>query len=215
MQMPGPPTGMLKTMPNQVTQLLHAASKGDAHAAEQVLPLVYESMRQLARQKMAKETPGHTLQPTALVHEAYLRLVKDKNARWQNRAHFFAAAAESMRRILIERARRYGRLKHGGHLERVVYKEASIESETPGARLLALDAALARFETLYPRKAKVVKLRYFVGLSVQETAEALEISPASVKLDWCFARAWLGTATKRNAAPPAAVQSPNEGRQLT
>ncbi len=192
-------------MPESLTQLLHKAANGDSRAANDVLPLVYDAMRQLARRKMASEGPGHTLQPTALVHEAYLRLVRDTDASWKNRRHFFAAASEAMRRILIERARRVHRIKHGGHLQRVPLDEQAIEQDMPSERLLALDEALSRFEVLYPRKASVVKLRYFVGMSQEETAQTLEVSLATVKLDWSFARAWLGKETARTSsaiAPP-------------
>lgn len=188
-----------------LTILLRAAAAGDTRASEQVLPLIYETLRQMARHKMAREPAGHTLQPTALVHEAYLRLVKNKSARWENRRHFFAAASEAMRRILIERARRIRRLRHGGHLERIPYDEARIEDAQRSERLLALDENLTRFEKHHPRKAEVVKLRYFVGMTIEETAEALDISPATVKEDWRFARAWLSRHTDgpRPAAPPA------------
>jgi len=149
---------------------------------------------------MANESPGHTLQATALVHEAYLRLVKSKSARWENRRHFFAAASESMRRILIERARRYQRLRHGGNMARVPFDEANIQDEQRSERLLALDESLVSFEARHPRKAQVVKLRYFVGLSIEETAEALDVSLTTVKEDWRFARAWLSR--NANGVPP-------------
>jgi RNA polymerase sigma factor (TIGR02999 family) len=186
-------------MPERLTQWLQRATDGDEQAADQVLPLVYDSLRQLAHRKMAQEAPGHTLDPTALVHEAYLRLVRDSEPRWRNRSHFFAAAAETMRRILIERARRVHRAKHGGHLQRVPLDEQIVEPDAPSERLIALDEALTRFELLHPRKARVVKLRYFVGLSLEETASALEVSLATVKLDWSFARAWLGKETTRDS----------------
>jgi len=191
-----------------LTILLRAAATGDTQASEQVLPLVYETLRQMARHKMSRESPGHTLQPTALVHDAYLRLVKDKSARWNNRRHFFAAASEAMRRILIERARRVRRLRHGGHLERVPFDESRIEEEQLSERLLELDENLTRFEQHHPRKAQVVKLRYFVGMTIEETAQALDISPATVKEDWRFARAWLnrksGEPTSTNTSTPSA-----------
>ena len=178
-------------MSQDVTLLLQAAATGDREAADRLLPVVYEAQRKLAAARMAKETPSHTLQATALVHETYLRLVKDEQARWQNRRHFFGAAAEAMRRILIERARRVSRIKHGGELERVPFDEAEHVGIAPDPQILALDKALHWLERREPRQAEVVKLRYFVGLTIQETAEVLGISPATVKVDWGVARAWL------------------------
>ncbi|MFH1845095.1 MAG: ECF-type sigma factor [bacterium] len=178
-------------MTRDFTLLLNAASAGDREAADRLLPLVYEALRELAASKMAQETPRHTLQATALVHEAYLRLVKDEKTRWANRRHFFAAAAEAMRRILIERARRYSRTKHGGDLIQVPFDELRIRLEKPAADLLFLDLALQRLEDIDARQAEVVKLRYFAGFTIAETAETLGISPATVKVDWTHARAWL------------------------
>ncbi|MFQ5599664.1 MAG: sigma-70 family RNA polymerase sigma factor [Candidatus Krumholzibacteriia bacterium] len=200
-------------MTQKLTLLLKAAADGDSTAAEEVLPLVYGSLRRLAQNKMAKETPSHTLQPTALVHEAYLRLVKDASARWENRRHFFGAAAEAMRRILIERARRYKSVKHGGHLERVPYVEASIQDQERSEKLLALDEALEKLERKHPRKAKIVKLRYFVGLTIEETADAVGVSPATVKLDWSFARAWLLRETARITPVPASARMRSAGKK--
>lgn len=172
----------------QITQLLQEISAGDAAAAEQLLPLVYDELRALARQRMAHE-PVQTLQATALVHEAYLRLIKNPDLRWDHRGHFFAAAAEAMRRILIERARRQRRMKHGGELKRV-------DLTDPGAfddpdNLLDLDAALNRLEALDARMARVVKLRFFAGLSLAEVAQALALNRRTVSRDWQAARAWL------------------------
>ena len=178
-------------MNNDFTLLLNSASAGDREAADRLLPLVYEALRDLAARKMAQETPRHTLQGTALVHEAYLRLVKDEKTRWANRRHFFAAAAEAMRRILIERARRYCRLKHGGDWVQAPFDEHSILQEKPAADLLILDLALQRLEAIDARQAEVVKMLYFAGFTIAETAEALGISPATVKVDWAHARAWL------------------------
>ncbi len=178
-------------MNRDFTLLLNAASAGDREAADRLLPLVYEALRELANGRMARETPRHTLQATALVHEAYLRLVRDEKNRWANRRHLFAAAAEAMRRILIERARRYSRIKHGGGLTQVPFDEQQILPDRPAADLLILDLALQRLEVIDPRQAEVVKLRYFVGLTNSETAESLGISLTTVKVDWTHARAWL------------------------
>lgn len=175
----------------RVTELLDAIGGGDRPAADELLPLVYEEMRKLARWRLARDTPGQTLQPTALVHEAYLRLVEDPEMRWENRAHFFAAAAEAMRRILIERARRYARRKHGGGRMRVTLHEGLVSTEPRPEELLDLDAALERLEARDPAMANVVKMRYFAGLSVEDTAKAMEISARTVNRLWTSARAWL------------------------
>jgi len=175
---------------SEVTRLLDAVARGEARAADELLPLVYRELRQLARAKMAREKPGHTLQPTALVHEAWLRLGED--ARFENRAHFFAAAAEAMRRILIDRARRKLTARRGGGQPHVDVDEIEIAAPTEqDDELLALDEALERFTAHDPRKAELVKLRYFAGLSNVEAAEVLDISLATAKRDWTYARAWL------------------------
>lgn len=180
---------------NEVTQLLALASDGDSQAAAELLPLVYDELRRLARARMAKEAAGgagFTLQPTALVHEAYMRLLGDADVKWDNRGHFFGAAARAMRRILVERARHRDRIKHGGGRKRVELQDDAAMSQEPEAgELLALDEVLEKLERMDRRKAEVVMLRYFAGLSVEETAAALAISPATVKNDWAFARAWL------------------------
>ena len=181
----GPPTQF------EVTQMLAAASAGDPKASAELLPVVYEELRRLARGQMKKEVVGQTLQPTALVHEAYMRLVGGADVKWQNRGHFFGAAAQAMRRILVERARHRGRLKHGGGRARVELGDQAMSSEPPATDLLALDEALAKLEARDKRKADVVMLRYFAGLSIEETAAALDVSPATVKNEWTFARAWL------------------------
>jgi len=182
-----------------VTDILADLRGGNRQAAEELLPIVYGELRKLARAKMAREAPGHTLQPTALVHEAYLRLVKDPEASWEGRAHFFAAAAEAMRRILIERARRYRRQKHGGDHQRVTFAEPVGGSAALGPEeLLALDAALERLEGLDEAMSGVVKLRCFAGLSVEETAEALGISTRTVKRHWAAALAWLNREMSRS-----------------
>jgi RNA polymerase sigma factor (TIGR02999 family) len=175
----------------QVTRLLAQIQGGDRQAADELLPLVYQELRRLARSRMARERPGQTLTPTALVHEAYLRLVKDESLGWDNRGHFFAAAAEAMRRILIERARRYTARKHGGGQERITLDEAASPMTAPLEDLLALDEALTRLESKDATMANVVKLRYFSGLTVPETAAALGLSAATVNRHWAAARAWL------------------------
>lgn len=175
---------------SDVTQILNAIEHGDAHAAEELLPLVYEELRKLAAAKMANERPGQTLQPTALVHEAWLRLVgKDGQAQFKNRAHFFGAAAEAMRRILIENARRKQAARHGGDQRRVDVQE--IASAVKDDALLALNEALNNFEAQDGAKAELVKLRYFAGLTLEDAAEVLGISLATAKRQWTFARAWL------------------------
>ncbi len=177
---------------NDVTRILSAIEAGDASAASQLLPLVYDELRRLAAQKLAQEKPGHTLQATALVHEAYLRLVDGgKGQEWHGRAHFFAAAAEAMRRILVESARRKRRLKHGGGRERQELLPDGIAAPAPDEDLLALDAALARFAVGYPLQAQLVELRYFAGLTGDEAARLLGMSPSTADRHWVFARAWL------------------------
>ena len=176
---------------SDVTQLLHALDAGDPKAADQLLPLVYQELRKLAAARMAQEKPGQTLQATALVHEAWLRLAGSAEQRWDSRRHFFAAAAESMRRILVEKARRRLRVRHGGGLERVDLDDVEIEGGVREEHLVAMDEALARLEQEDPGKAEVVKLRYFVGMTNHETAQALGLSEATVERHWSFAKAWL------------------------
>lgn len=184
---------MDETVPDPRTaRLLEAARDGDANASDELLPLLYDELRKLARARMARERPGDSLRPTGLVHEAYLRLVgSDGAATWRNRGHFFAAAAEAMRRILIERARGRGRLKRGSDPRRTTLDEGAYAVEVESEQLLDLDRALARLEALDAEMAAVVKLRYFAGLTVEETAVALELSPRSVNRQWTAARAWL------------------------
>ena len=177
---------------SEVTHILEAIQRGDAKAAEELLPLVYGELRRLAAQKMAREQPGHTLQATALVHEAWLRLGADAQPGWQTRAHFFAAAAEAMRRILVERARRKHREKRGGGAEHVDVAELEIAAPLGNEEeSLAVHEALDRLAAHDARKAEVVKLRYFVGFSFEEAAEVLGISVPTAKRDWAYARAWL------------------------
>ena len=167
-------------------------SHGDPKASEQLLPLVYEALRELARAKMAQEAVGHTLQPTALVHEAYLRLVgPGRGKQWDGRGHFFAAAAEAMRRILVENARRKKRQRRGGDRQRVDIEGAQLSISAPVEELLQIDEALERLEAEDTDAAQLVKLRYFVGLSVEEAAESLGISRATAYRHWTYARAWL------------------------
>jgi RNA polymerase sigma factor (TIGR02999 family) len=176
---------------NEVTRILFAAERGDPHAAAQLLPLVYEELRRLAAQKLAHEQPGQTLQPTALVHEAYLRLVgKGEGPNWDSRGHFFAAAAEAMRRILVERARRKRRQKRDGDRQRVDLQQAEGLSDAP-LDLLALDEALSLLAEEDPLKAQLVNLRFFAGLSVTEAGRCLGISRATADRYWAYARAWL------------------------
>jgi RNA polymerase sigma factor (TIGR02999 family) len=177
---------------NDVTHILEAAQQGDSKAAEELLPLVYDELRRLATHKMANEPPGHTLQPTALVHEAWLRLVgKDAAAQFHNRAHFFAAAAEAMRRILIERARRKRALRHGGDQQRVDIQEVDLASPAEDDQLLAVSEALEKLAAQHTEEAELVKLRYFVGMTNEEAAEVLGISVRTAKYYWTHARAWL------------------------
>ncbi len=176
----------------EVTRILQALEAGDVAATDQLLPIVYAELRRLAGHKLAHESPGQTLTATALVHEAYLRLVGNENDQgWDHRGHFFAAAAESMRRILIENARRKKRLKHGGEHDRVDLPEIEAPVLEQADDLLALDQALTEFALESPEKAELVKLRYFAGLSEQEAAEVLGISRATASRHWSYSRAWL------------------------
>jgi RNA polymerase sigma factor (TIGR02999 family) len=176
---------------NDVTRILTAIEWGDPQASDQLLPLVYEELRKLAAQRLALEKPGQTLQATALVHEAYLRLLGAHDPGWSGRAHFFGAAAEAMRRILINRARESRRLKRGGDRRRVDIERLADPAEAPDDTLLELDDALRRLAASYPRCAELVKLRFFAGLRVEEAAAALGISRRSAEREWTFARAWL------------------------
>ena len=181
---------------SEVTRILNAMEQGNGRAIDELLPAVYQELRQLAAQKLSHEKPGQTLQATALVHEAYLRLAGAEDRTWKGRTHFFAAAAEAMRRILIENARRKHRLKRGGNRQRVDVDEAEIVIEGPSDDLLALDEALSRLAEIDTAKADLVKLRYFAGLTLEQAAEVLELSPTTAKRHWTYARAWLYKAVK-------------------
>jgi RNA polymerase sigma factor (TIGR02999 family) len=176
---------------SDATILLTALDQGDPQAAEKLLELVYEELRRLAASKMAREAPGQTLQPTALVHEAWLRLVGDKNPRFENRAHFFSAAAEAMRRILIDRARRKLTQRHGGGVERVDLDGQDLAAPGADQQLLAVHEVLDKFATVHPVQAELVKLRYFAGMTNEETAQILDISVSTAKNYWTFARTWI------------------------
>jgi len=176
---------------SDVTRILNAIEQGDGRATEDLLPLVYEELRLLAAQKMSQEAAGQTLQATALVHEAYIRLVEDKNRDWNSRGHFFKAAAEAMRRILVENARRKKRLKRGGHRERQTLDETAIAADKQDLDLLALDEALAKLEADDPEKASLVKLKYFAGLTTSQAAKILNISLPTANRHWSYARSWL------------------------
>ncbi len=185
---------------SDATRNLREIQQADPHAAEQILPLVYKELRRLAAEKLAGEKPGHTLQATALVHEAYMRLVGNgEEPHWNTRGHFFAAAAEAMRRILVESARRKSRLKHGRELQRVDLDSGCLVSAAPSLDLLALDEALSRLAKSEPAKAELVKLRFFAGLTMPEAAAALDISLASAERYWTFAKSWLYAELAENA----------------
>jgi RNA polymerase sigma factor (TIGR02999 family) len=180
-----------------VTELLQAWSRGDASAFDRLIPLVYEELRRQAQRYLRRERPGHTLQTTGLVHEAYLRLVDQRHADWRNRAQFFGVAAKTMRRVLIDHARSKQAAKRGGGGIQITLEDVTTPAQEPAVDLLELDDALVRLAALDPQQAKVVELRYFTGLGIEETAAVLGISPATVKRDWVVARAWL----RRELAP--------------
>ncbi|MEM0925875.1 MAG: sigma-70 family RNA polymerase sigma factor [Planctomycetota bacterium] len=183
---------MSESSHQQITRLLsEAETKSNDAFSEELLPLVYEELRRLAGIQMAHEKPGQTIQPTALVHEAYLRLVGNPDLRWESRGHFFAAAARSMRQILINRANKKKAVKHGGGRIRAEFREIACVDEPEPDQMIALDAALQKLEQLDERKGKIVNLRFFAGLTIEETSSALGLSVATVKRDWQFARTWL------------------------
>ena len=176
---------------NEITLVLQAIGRGDGRASEELLPLVYNELRRLAAARMAQEQAGQTLQPTALVHEAWLRLVGTGEHTWQNRAHFFAAAAEAMRRILIESARRKSRLKRGGGQARLDIDKLELAATTPDDKVLLIDEALERLRAEDPEKAKIVMLKFFGGLTNQEVADILGVTDRTVERQWAYAKAWL------------------------
>jgi RNA polymerase sigma factor (TIGR02999 family) len=184
---------------SDVTRILNAVERGDAKAADELLPVIYEELRLLAAQKLSREAPGQTLQATALVHEAYVRLVGNEPQSWENRGHFFAAAAEAMRRILVENARRKRRARHGGGLQRVELSDsvAAEPDERVADDLIALDEALAKFARKDRLKADLVQLRYFAGLTIPQAALALGISHATAERHWVYARCWLRAEIQR------------------
>jgi RNA polymerase sigma factor (TIGR02999 family) len=176
---------------SEITQVLQAIGRGEGRASEELLPLVYEELRHLAAARMAQEQPGQTLQATAIVHEAWLRLVGDGERTWQNRAHFFGAAAEAMRRILIENARRKSALKRGGGLARVDIEGLDLAAAAPDDKILLINEALEKLQTEDPEKARIVVMKFFGGLTNQEVAEALGVTERTIERQWAFARAWM------------------------
>src|SRR5262245_50894983 len=185
---------------SEVTRILDAIGNGDPKASDELLPMVYEELRRLAAHKMANEAPGQTLQPTALVHEAWLRVAGNEKVKWDGRAHFFGAAAEAMRRILVENARRKKAMRHGGGQQRVDIEDAEILTPAQDSELLAVNEALEKFAAEDPRKAELVKLRYFAGLTITEAATVLGISEPTAKRHWAYSRAWLYQELKRQEA---------------
>jgi RNA polymerase sigma-70 factor, ECF subfamily len=182
---------MDKHTSGQVTRLLNDWGDGDSTALDELIPVIYDELRSLAARYLRRERADHTLQPTALVHEAYFRLVDQRDVHWQGRAHFFGVAAQMMRRILIDHAKSHGREKRGGGLHKVDLDQAAVLAEEQASEVIALDDALEALARLDPRKGKIVELRYFGGLSVEETAELLGVSPNTVMRDWAMAKAWL------------------------
>jgi len=176
---------------DKVTRLLSEWSGGNREALEQLLPMIYDELRRLAHSFLNRERPGHTLQTTALVHEAYLKLIDQRDARWQNRAHFFAIASQAMRRILTDSARKHLAAKRGGNGEKVSLADVDAVTPERDRALLALDEALDKLAEIDPDQSRIVELRYFGGLTIEETAEVMKLSPATIKRDWAMARAWL------------------------
>jgi RNA polymerase sigma factor (TIGR02999 family) len=187
---------------HQITHLISRAEGGDPRAAEELLPLVYDDLRRLARVKLALEPAGQTLQPTALVHEAYLRLVGDHDPGWNSRGHFFAAAAIAMRRILVEQARRKARIRHGGAHQRIDLEDVDLGIAPPSDDVVAINEALARLEATDPQKGQIVNLRYFVGLTEREVAEVLGLSLSTIEREWRYCRRWLFTQIKEQDPEP-------------
>ena len=189
----------MKPSPNEVSLLLLNWSEGDRAALDKLVPLVYDELRRLARHFMRQEREGHTLQTTALVNEAYVRLIDQRSVRWQNRAHFFAVAAQLMRRILVDHARSRRYAKRGGDARQVSFDEAAIVSRERGAELVAVDDALTDLAARDPRKSQIVELRFFGGLNIEETAEVMGISPTTVQREWRSAKAWLYQAIREGS----------------
>jgi RNA polymerase sigma factor (TIGR02999 family) len=189
----------METSTDEVTRLLRDWGSGDQQALEKLVPLIYDELRRLAHNFLYRERPGHTLQTTALVHEAYLKLIDQRDARWQNRAHFFAIAAQAMRRILVDSARRHAAIKRGGPAENLPLDEAANVSLEPDPILLPLDEALSRLAETDPQQSRIVELRFFGGLTIEETAEVMKLSADTVKRDWAMARAWLRQALADDA----------------
>lgn len=186
--------------PQEVTRLLAAINQGDPEALDTLLPLIYEELRRLARYYMRGQPDNHTLQTTALIHEAYLKLAAQPDKQWQNRTHFFAVAAQAMRHVLVDYARSKGAIKHGGQAQKVELEEAAFVSTGRASEIVALDEALTALASFDPRKSQVVELRYFGGLSIEETAEVLQVSPETVKRDWRLAKLWLARELKQETA---------------
>ena len=192
---------MTAPLPSDVTRLLQAWGGGDHAALEKLVPLVNAELRRLARRYMGQEAAGHTLQPTALINEVYLRLIDWRGVRWQDRAHFFGVSAQLMRRTLVDHARRHRTTKRGGQSITLSFDEATVVPQERGADLVAIDDALNTLATQDPRKSQIVELRFFGGLTVEETAEVLKISPRTVKREWSLARAWLFCELTQEKAP--------------
>ena len=185
---------------DEVTRLLRDWGNGNQEALEKLVPLIYTELRQLAHKVLYRERPGHTLQTTALVHEAYLKLIDQRDARWQNRAHFFAIAAQAMRRILVDSARRHSALKRGGPAENLPLDEAANVSLEPDPIMVPLDEALTKLAEIDPQQSRIVELRFFGGLTIEETAEVMKLSKDAVKNDWAMARAWLRQSLKDSSS---------------
>jgi RNA polymerase sigma-70 factor (ECF subfamily) len=191
----------MSALPQEITQLLLIWSKGDSAALDQLVPLVYPELKRIARAYMGRENSAHTLQTSALINEAYLRLVNQQAVEWQDRAHFFAVAAQIMRHILVDHARKYRRNKRGGRTEHVPLDEVSVTCEERAAELIALDDALNRLASIDPRKSQIVELRFFGGLTVEETAEVMKLAPITIMREWRAAKAWLGREVSGNDTP--------------
>ena len=192
----------MSSEPDNVTRLLNEWSSGNKQVLEELLPVIFNELRHLAHGFLYHERPGHTLQTTALVHEAYLKLIDQRDARWQNRAHFFAIAAQAMRRILIDSARKHRAQKRGGAGEKVSLTEAGEISTGSESALLALDEALNELAEIDQEQSRIVELRYFAGLTIEETAEVMSLSPATIKREWATARAWLYQTLSERGQPP-------------